>query len=267
MTPPNALQVAKTLALAAGHIVMEKRKHPLRQNKKEDHSLVTEADLASDQLIREGLKQFPEHGIVTEEHGLSGNVSSEWIWLIDPLDGTKAYATNRSGFSIMIGLLYQGQPYLGVVYDPLTERLYAAQKNQGSFLTENGKTQKLGVSKISQVKDHKIIISTDFPESYLIKIKGKFNNTVLPPINSVGIKVGLLVRQVGDVYINHHHCHYWDTCAPQMILEEAGGIMTFLDGRPLTYDLRQGTKHQGLTLASNGTQHREWLHLLEPLLF
>ena len=84
-------------------------------------------------------------------------------------------------------------------------------------------------------------------------------------MNSVGIKVGLLVRQTADIYVNHHAVHYWDTVAPQVILEEAGGIFTFSDGRPLAYDLNSQFQHDAPTLASNGQRHSEFVSIIRGL--
>ena len=102
-----------------------------------------------------------------------------------------------------------------------------------------------------------LIISTGFPEKVLQVICEAVRCPVLSPINSVGIKVGLLVRQIADIYVNHHAVHYWDTVAPQVILEEAGGVFTFSDGQPLAYDLNSRFHHASATLASNGPRHAE----------
>jgi 3'(2'), 5'-bisphosphate nucleotidase len=111
-----------------------------------------------------------------------------------------------------------------------------------------------------------LIVSTDFPEKLLVQVREALNGPILPPINSVGIKVGLLVRQLGDIYVNHHSVHYWDTCAPQIILEEAGGAFTQLDGAPLDYSLTDASyRHAARTLASNGTRHSELVQRLEKI--
>lgn len=253
------LQIALQLAIDAAQAVMEiRRRGNISQNRKEDHSLVTEADLRADQIIREGLaKHFPDHGILTEEHGLSGRTGSDWVWIIDPLDGTKAYAKGIAGFSVMVGLLHQGQPVLGVVVDPLEDRRYEAVQGAGAFLTERGKKTRLQASKRDQLHEMPLVTSTDCPKEFLDKLRGQLACPMITPINSVGIKIGLLVRQVADIYLSHHPVHYWDSCAPQIILEEAGGRLTYLDGTPLDYSMGRSYEHQKLILASNGTQHAE----------
>lgn len=266
MSEFDFLAVAKDLAQEAACVVLELQKKPLSQSRKEDKSLVTEADLQSDRIIREGLlKKFPEHGILTEEGGFLGKQGSDWVWVVDPLDGTKAYAKGISGFSVMIGLLKEGSPYLGVVADPIEGRIYEAIKGKGASLIQGMKKTSLYVSERSRFDVMPIATSTGFPEAAKEKLKSTLQGSFCQPINSVGIKVGLLVRQEADIYINHHAVHYWDTCAPQIILEEAGGIFTKMDGSPLGYDLTSDHDHHALTLASNGTRHEEICHLLTSL--
>ena len=252
---PTALQ----LATEAAQAVMEIRQRGnISQNRKEDRSLVTEADLRADQIIRAGLaKAFPEHGILTEEHGLSGRTGSDWVWLVDPLDGTKAYAKGIAGFSVMVGLLYQGQPCLGVVVDPLAGRIYEAVKGEGAFLTAGGKRVRLQVSARKEFSKMPLVLSTGCPETIIQKIQEQLSVPLCEPINSVGIKVGVLVRGEADLYFSHHPVHYWDTAAPQAILEAAGGKMTYLDETPLGYDLALSHEHPKLFLASNGMRHAE----------
>jgi 3'(2'), 5'-bisphosphate nucleotidase len=258
------LETACALAQRASNSILTFHGNDLKSERKADKTLVTEADLAADQIIREGLEQaFPDHGILTEEFGLIAKENSPWLWLIDPLDGTKAFVKNIPGFSVMIGLLYQGQPHLGVVMDPVTQRLYAAVKDQGACLYHDGTKEELKVSKRSAWNQMPLILSTGFPEDKLKQIKQRLDSPVCEPINSVGIKVGLLVCQVGDIYLSHHPVHYWDSCAPQIILEEAGGIFTKIDGTPLDYDLAKGTAHDNLPLATNGSRHQELVELIK----
>ncbi|HSA59220.1 MAG TPA: 3'(2'),5'-bisphosphate nucleotidase CysQ [bacterium] len=252
------LKTARDLALKASREVLSLLHQPLQQHRKHDNSLVTEADLRSDAILREGLaKAFPDHAVLTEENGIVGSPGAEYVWMIDPLDGTKAFAKALPGFSVMVGLLKNGVPHLGVVADPLQARLYEAVRGAGAFQAHAGNRSALKVSKRAQPKDMRVVVSTGFPEKAMARLKAVCPGPLLAPINSVGIKVGLVVRQEADIYVSHHPVHFWDTCAPQAILEEAGGVFTKLDGSPLVYDLLSDFAHTGLTLATNGTRHAE----------
>jgi 3'(2'), 5'-bisphosphate nucleotidase len=263
INPNQFLGAATTLALEAGHEIMELRKKPLQKSHKADHSLVTNADHAADKIIRLGLRNaFPTHSILTEESGLEGP-ESDWVWLIDPVDGTRAYAKGVAGFSVMIGLLHQQKPVLGVVYDPLAEQLFHASCGEGSFYTYKGNKQKVSVSQRSEWNEMCVITSTGYPDARKQALSQKLSGVWRDPINSVGVKVGIVVRREADIYINHHPVHYWDTCAPQVILEEAGGVFTNEDGTPLVYDLQTDHSHHQPSLASNGTRHADLVKLLK----
>jgi 3'(2'),5'-bisphosphate nucleotidase len=266
--PHSFLSLATDLAQKASGEILKLLKNPTIRGRKADNSIVTEADLKADEIIRNGLsKAFPDHAILTEETALSGSLRSEFVWLVDPLDGTKAYAKGIPGFCVMIGLLKEGRPYLGVIVDPLEGRLYQAIRREGAFHFLGGKKQQLQVSSRRDFREMPLALSTDFPKGPLGKIQERLHCPVLTPINSVGIKTALLARQVGDLYINHHSVSYWDTCAPQILLEEAGGAFTRWDGAALTYPLEPPYDHRGPTLASNGTRHEEVLRLLSDFSF
>jgi len=267
VTLAACLETARRLALEGATIVQDLRHQPLNKQRKADRSLVTEADLQSDQVIRSGLEEaFPTHVVLSEESGLGDRPDAEFVWLVDPLDGTKAYAKGIAGFSVMIGLLQNQQPVLGVVVDPLENLVYEAVRGQGAFLFNGMQRIALHVSERRDFGDMPLVVSTGFPTDKMEQIRPTLSGPLLPPINSVGIKVGLVVRQEADIYINHHPVHLWDTCAPQIILEEAGGRMTRLDGKPLGYELTAPFSHQSLTLATNGSRHDEISSLLTPLL-
>src|SRR5438105_10938256 len=98
------LEVARGLALAAASRLMELRQTTLIKERKADYSLVTNADREADHIIRTGLRNaFPSHSILTEESVLEGRADAEFVWVVDPLDGTKAYVRGTSGFSVRIG--------------------------------------------------------------------------------------------------------------------------------------------------------------------
>ncbi len=257
------LDVARELATEAGGRLMELRLTTLHKERKADHSLVTNADHEADRIIRTGLrKAFPKHAVLTEESGLEGSAASEYVWVVDPLDGTKAYVNGSAGFSVMIGLLKAGAPFAGVVFDPWEGHLYEAVRGGGTCHTFEGKQVQVHVSKRTKWPDMPVITSTGFPQPLQKKLQALFPGPWLPPVNSVGVKVGFIARQLVDIYINHHSVHYWDTVAPQIILEEAGGTFSFLTGKPLAYGLTGNYHHAGPTLATNGKRHEEALEIL-----
>lgn len=261
------VNVARRLAIEAGRRLMELRLEPITQSRKADHSVVTNADHEADQIILQGLREaFPQHAILTEESGFLGDRSAEYVWLVDPMDGTKAFVRGTEGFSVMIGLLRQGKPYAGVVMDPWQDRVYEAVQGQGAFHTYQGQRERLQVSQRVDWAEMPIVTSTGFPEPQAKKIKAQFPSPWIPAVNSVGLKVAFLARQIADLYVNHHHVHYWDTAAPEIILQEAGGQITFLDGKSLVYNLQSDFRHKAPTIATNGLRHDEFVRIIQTIL-
>ncbi len=260
---PDFLPPARDLALRAGRVVMELLKSPLVEARKADHSLVTNADHAANDLICRGIREaFPDHGILSEETGWDGPRDASFVWLVDPLDGTRAYARGKPGFCVMLGLLMENRPVLGIVYDPTEDRLYEAAKGAGAFQTRGGVREKLRVSGRTTLSEMPVVTSAGFPERLMTVLKSELPGPWLAPINSVGVKVGLLARGEGDIYINQHAVHLWDSAGPQAILEEAGGRMTLWNGSPLEHDPTGRLVHPGPLLATNGPRHQDVIAIL-----
>ena len=255
----HRLSAAVGLARQAGEAVMAVTATEMTRDRKSDNSLVTNADLQSNELILSGLAdRFPEDGILSEESGAVEASRNELLWVVDPLDGTKAFAAQIPGFSVMLGLLWRNEPVLGVVYDPLDGWLYSATSGGGARVVPPGEThgRPLQVSSRSDAHEMRLICSPGLPENASRAFSDQIGLRAGPSINSVGIKVGLLARQEGDVYFNYHSVTYWDTVAPLVVAQEAGAEATMLDGRPFAYRPEEGdTLHAGPSLITNGTCH------------
>lgn len=247
------------IAKEAGKIVIDCRKKGLEIKTKgiDKFDFVTNADLKSEEFILHQLKQeFPKEMILSEETKEKPSRRYKKVWMVDPLDGTKDFKNNGSGFSIMIGLCIDGVPHLGVVYAPAKKTLYYAEKEKGAFMEKDGKIQKLHVSKLNFLNQAKIVTRFDQgesrPEDKLINylnVKGRILES------SVGLKLGLLALGKAEFHINTNlRASKWDTCAPQIILEEAGGKITDLKGNPLNYKQKEN-KWLGLFVASNNFIH------------
>jgi len=263
------LGAAIELARGAGGEVTDAARTGLESEVKDDDSIVTNADRRSNEFILSGLKdRFPEDAILSEESGTSGTEGSDWLWVVDPLDGTRAFAEQIAGFSVMIGLMRDWSPVLGVVYDPLDGWLYHAVAGEGAFAVRPGESdaERVEVSDHSDGDAMPLICSPSVNEELREAIIAQMGLPRGYLINSVGIKVGLLVRQEGDIYFNHHSVSYWDTVAPLLIAREAGAEATMLDGRPFTYDRdSESLKHRGPSVVTNGTRHEEIRRDLERL--
>src|SRR5437773_2650281 len=143
----DELEAARTLAVRAGAILLEHYLQPVVRWKGCGNP-VTEADRSASAFLVSELKRFfPEDGILSEEEPDDAiRLSKPRVWIIDPLDGTIEFIGRRDEFAVMIGLAVDGRANLGVVYQPLTEKLYYAASGSGAFLIENRATRRLRVS-------------------------------------------------------------------------------------------------------------------------
>ncbi|WP_349409866.1 inositol monophosphatase family protein [Pseudalkalibacillus sp. SCS-8] len=141
-TLSKATRLAETVIREAGSIAKENFDRILEFNfKDENGDIVTEIDIKIEKFITERIAEsFPDHTIQGEESGSNG-VDSDWIWQIDPLDGTNNFVIGLPIFSSSITLIYKHEPVLGVIYEPMVDRLYLTIKNEGSFC--NGKKMHL----------------------------------------------------------------------------------------------------------------------------
>jgi len=203
---------------------------------KEDNSPVTKADLlASKLIVNELKKRFADYGIISEEDKEIEKIySKKKIWVIDPIDGTKGFINKNGEFSIMIGLLEEFEPIFGIVYIPITGELFFAEKGMGAYLEKNGEVAKLNVSNESEKLIYLESRNHSRPEE--IKFCKNLGIENIEKCGSVGIKICRIALNQNDLYINLSlHLGKWDTCGPQIILEEAGGEVFDKFGKKLDY--------------------------------
>lgn len=268
------LEVAVTLAREAGKKILEFYALEIIAEEKLGADNFTEpvtiADKTASRMIVEGLMQnFPGDGILSEEETdvIEIRASRNRVWMIDPIDGTWGFIKKDGDFGVQIGLTDNGAGILGVVYLPFHNELYYAAKGEGAFLIERDEnTKNLQVSSKTNFTEMNLAVSRNHRSPKMYRIMEDFGFRQEIQRGSVGLKVGLITQQVCDMYIHlSPRTKFWDSCAPQVILEEAGGRMTDLFGAPLRYDLHDVQNHNGI-LASNGAAHEKAILNLKPLL-
>lgn len=230
---------------------------------------VTIADRTASKIIVEGLaKVFPNDGILSEEEfDDKKRLNKPRVWIIDPLDGTQGFINKDGDFGVQIGLAENGASVLGVVYLPTENILYHAVKNRGTWMIADGKMpQRLKVSSETDFARMKLAVSRNHPSPRMARVAESFGFEKEIRRGSVGLKVGLIAQKFCDFYIHlSPRTKHWDTCAPEIILREAGGEMTDLFGEKIIYNTPDVRNHNGV-LATNGVAHESAAAKLRVLL-
>jgi len=258
------LQQTIDLAKQAGEEVMKIYNRGFTQKEKQDKSPVTEADLASEKIILQGLKKTGITVLSEETEPDSKWFEKDKIWMVDPLDGTKDFIQKTGEFSVMIALVENKEPILGVIYQPTTNTLYFAEKDKGAFIQEGaGEPEKIKVSDVSELSDARIILSRNHTSQAQKDFVKKHHFANAKHIGSAGLKIVAVSSQKAEAYFTESDkAHQWDTAAGECILKEAGGIITDIKGNPLIYCKPQ-TNHQNGILVCNSSLHPKILQALK----
>src|SRR5256714_6938509 len=232
----SMLNFAIQTARDAGRVLAEKFGRAIQITNKGDIDLVTEADLAAERLIVERIRSYhPRHAILSEEAGdvvaIEG-ARGEYKWIVDPLDGTTNYAHGYPVFCVSIALEHLGSVVVGVVYDPLRDELFAAERGEGATL--NGRR-----GRVSETDDlNRALLCTGFP--YDVRERGDFARHFRNFIMSAQSvrRDGAAALDLAYVAAGRFDGFYeeglrpWDVAAGVLLVEEAGGRGTPQDGPP-----------------------------------
>jgi myo-inositol-1(or 4)-monophosphatase len=246
------LDVATESVLAAGAILKERwGKLNYIQEKGRPGDLVTEADKLAEAAVLEVLKRhLPEHQILAEESGALGNADSQYLWAIDPLDGTTNYAHGLPMVATSVGLMIDGVPSVGAVYNPFTDELFRAAKGLGATCNR----RPIQVSQTTELSKSLLITGFAYDRCettdnnyaefcHLTHITQGVRRLGCASMDLAGVACGRL-----DGYWERG-IQPWDMAAGIVILEEAGGKVTAYDGSPLDIN-------SGRILATNGLIHQ-----------
>ncbi len=246
------LSVAWRAVVAAGNLIREQWQQPKSIDYKGGIDLVTSVDRESERRIVEVLQSnFPGHSILAEEETDLVGSQGNYRWIIDPLDGTTNFAHGYPHFCVSVALEYDGQVILGLVYDPLRRECFRAVKGGGATLNENP----IRISDVSELD--KALLATGFPYDQREKAEYYLSFFKAFMTRSQGIRrngsAALDLCYVACGRIDGFwelKLHPWDTAAGALIVEEAGGRLSDLSGKPFSIWGEE-------TLASNAAVHEE----------
>lgn len=236
---------------------------------------MTEADLAADRVITEGLRaERPDDPILSEEsHWTAGAdplARATGIWCVDPLDGTEAFIDPiRRGYAVQIARLERAsegglwRPVVGVVYEPATDELFAAAPDVGVIFERGGVRTAL-----AQPTGLRRVVTSSRAPLRLRQALFARGYADAGTLRSVGVKVGHLLKGHAEIYPGPPALAYWDLAAPQAILEAAGGTVSDAAGAPPSYHFERGLTAPtmgGPTLMTYGVDHAQVLADLQAI--
>jgi 3'(2'), 5'-bisphosphate nucleotidase len=234
---------------------------------KSGDSPVTSADLAANRCILKGLQSvlgLTEFAYLSEETHANQppeeRLGKPWVWIIDPLDGTKDFIQGTGEYASHIALTYNGRPVLSVVACPGQGRLYSAIVGQGAFVEmTDGERRQLQVSAKTVTTELILLTSRNHRSGPMETLITQLPHHSQKAVGSIGGKLAAIAEQQADLYLTASGKSApkdWDFAAPDLILTEAGGQVTGFDGQPLVYNKADVSLWGGI-LASNGPCQQE----------
>ncbi|MGH9715202.1 MAG: inositol monophosphatase family protein [Candidatus Acidiferrales bacterium] len=249
-------QAAIEIAQEAGAILRADHQRPKEIAYKGEVDLVTESDHRSEELVVSRLRErFPDHAIVAEEGSCKDVVGAQYCWHVDPLDGTTNFAHGYPCFAVSLGLLEDGEPIVGVVLNPVYDELFTAARGEGAFLNN----RPIHVSAVKSLSQS--LVATGFPTHHRKK-SANINYYWEFTLRSHGVRRdGAAALDLCAVACGRFDGFWefglksWDTAAGTILVREAGGMVTNIDGKPYQPGER-------VCIASNGRIHGDMREII-----
>ena len=248
---------AVRIAREAGAILMDVYATDFGVSYKSKSDPVTEADTrANAYIVGELKKAFPGDGVVAEESAdRSDALRGGRCWYVDPVDGTKEFVARNGEFAVMLGLAIDGEALVGVVFQPVTDKLYAGVVGGGATLEQHGRRSELRVSDVSEPSRLRLVVSRSHRNRAVGQVVSQLGIDQEMQTGSVGLKAGLIAERKADLYLHiSNKSSAWDACGPEAILKAAGGRFTDLSGNPYRYGGTDMRNRRGI-LACNSAAY------------
>ncbi|MGO4370948.1 inositol monophosphatase family protein [Paenibacillus sp. 2TAB19] len=250
--------VAINCASKAGEWIKTKLgNHASLDIKYSSHDLVTEVDKGSERLIKNlVLTHFPHHSFLGEEgvkpgpeasaRALEDKIDAEYLWIVDPIDGTTNFVHGFPFFCVSIALAYKGEVIVGVVYDPVKDELFVAEKGKGAYV--HGK--RMSVSSEETLRGSLVATGLPADHQYALPVNLRGITAVAPQVRNLRIagSAALHMAYVAAGRLSGFWeigLNSWDLAAGSLLIQESGGIVTDTNGKPYDLSVRN-------VMASNG---------------
>ena len=254
-------EASETLIYYAQILKDTKKKSNILKNDNLDDP-VTLADLTVNEMIINRIKEkykgvnweiLSEENVKSSSHNFDS--SRDWIWVLDPLDGTKDFLQGTSNYAVHLALNYKKRPIIGVVLIPEKDELWIAVGNDVWCEKRNGNIFRPTLPKNKILTEMVLVTSKNHRNETLKQLIEKINLKEVIIMGSIGCKIASIVKGVSDIYIclslpGKSSPKDWDFAAPEAILKASGGAITTLDNRQITY-CKSNFEHGGIIVASN----------------
>ena len=260
-------EAADILLLYSNSIKNSKEKINILKNKNINDP-VTLADLEVNQLIIKRINEKYQNinwEILSEENfKITDNFSknnSDWLWILDPLDGTKDFIQGTGNYAMHLALNYKHKPLIGIVLIPEKNELWISNGEELWCEKKNGEIIKQNMSEKNTLQEMNIVTSKNHNNEKLTNLIEKINFKKIIIMGSIGCKIASILRGESDIYIalsmpGKSSPKDWDFAAPEAILKTAGGSITTIDNEALVYG-RNDLQHPGIIVASNKKQNHK----------
>jgi myo-inositol-1(or 4)-monophosphatase len=254
----RAKKVAIECVTEASTLLMKNLEKVKRVSFKAKHDIVTSVDIQSEKIIVDKIRaNFPDHNILSEESGFTDE-HSDYEWVIDPIDGTMNYYHASAPFRVALCLMRKQQPILTALYNPIKKELYYAELGKGATLNH----KKIHVTRNSQLKNSVVMthISSkrDARVRTILALDSFFKETLHMRIFGSGLSaMSYVASGKFDVFFNVQ-TYPWDILPGALLVQEAGGLVTDILGKPITLKSTS-------VLATNKKVHAQMLHLLKDV--
>jgi myo-inositol-1(or 4)-monophosphatase len=242
----------------AGRLLMDNLEEVKRVTFKAKSDIVTDIDIRSEKIIVDKIQaNFPDHSILSEETGLIDQ-QSEYLWIMDPIDGTMNYYHGIAPFRVALCLTYKQKPIISTIYNPIKDELFFAEDGQGATMNDN----KIRVNGNFELKNSVVMLhissQKDARARTILALDSIFKKTLHMRVLGSGLAAMCYVASGKfDVFFNVR-TNPWDILPGSLLVQEAGGIVTDIEGNKLTTESTS-------VLATNGNVHTQMLELLEDI--
>lgn len=262
--PSDLLEPVIELASRAGAKIMEIYNTDFSVSEKDDHSPLTEADMAAHKTIVSGLSALtPQWPVLSEESAsvpFSQRATWECYWLVDPLDGTREFVKRNGDFTVNIALVDRNRPILGVVYVPVTGICYFASAGNGAYKKLPGSAPvPIRVRRWQDGQCCTVVGSRSHSGDSLTAFLANIGDYEMLSIGS-SLKSCLVAEGKADIYPRLGPTSEWDTAAAQCVVEEAGGGVTDTTMQPLRYNTKSSLLNPHFFVFGEGP--RDWSKFL-----